>query len=131
VIDSSSFLGIPYRYGGSDRTGCDCAGIAALVYAEVYGIHIDADFFYRHCPTHEQSSIRPAIRVLKSQGFTRVRSLNPGVLLLGYSPDSFGFGLWTGKEVLCCTRHIGSHLKNWEEWKSSQQVTTLWKHPKL
>lgn len=34
----NSWLGVPYRYGGTDRTGIDCSAFVGLVYREVYGV---------------------------------------------------------------------------------------------
>jgi cell wall-associated NlpC family hydrolase len=33
-------MGVPYRYGGTDRNGFDCSGFASAVYREVYGIQL-------------------------------------------------------------------------------------------
>ncbi len=35
---SESFLGTPYIYGGSDRSGMDCSGFIMRIYLDVYGI---------------------------------------------------------------------------------------------
>ncbi len=34
----NSWLGVPYKYGGTDRSGIDCSAFVGLVYREVYGI---------------------------------------------------------------------------------------------
>ena len=34
----NSWLGVPYRYGGSDRTGVDCSAFVGAIYKEVYGV---------------------------------------------------------------------------------------------
>ena len=34
----STYLGIPYKHGGTTRSGFDCSGFVAAVYHEVYGI---------------------------------------------------------------------------------------------
>lgn len=34
----NSWLGVPYKYGGTDRKGIDCSAFVGMVYREVYGV---------------------------------------------------------------------------------------------
>ena len=34
------WLGVPYRYGGNDRTGIDCSGLAVQLYREVFHLKL-------------------------------------------------------------------------------------------
>ena len=36
----NGWLGVPYKYGGTDRTGIDCSAFVGVVYREVYGINL-------------------------------------------------------------------------------------------
>jgi cell wall-associated NlpC family hydrolase len=43
IGDSSwlnDYIGIPYKFGGREMDGCDCYGLAKLVYKNEYGIHL-------------------------------------------------------------------------------------------
>lgn len=34
----NAWLGVPYKYGGTDRKGIDCSAFVGMVYREVYGV---------------------------------------------------------------------------------------------
>lgn len=42
VDDAKRWLGVPYRYGGTSKSGVDCSGLTQAVYAKM-GIHIGRD----------------------------------------------------------------------------------------
>jgi probable lipoprotein NlpC len=46
---AQTFLGTPYRLGGSDRSGMDCSGLVVRLYRDVYGIKLphSTDDLYR------------------------------------------------------------------------------------
>ena len=37
-LEISSWIGVPYKYGGITRKGVDCSGLVLNVYREVYGV---------------------------------------------------------------------------------------------
>lgn len=37
LSEAEKWLGVPYRYGGNTRSGCDCSGFVSQVYNRVYG----------------------------------------------------------------------------------------------
>lgn len=34
----NSWLGVPYKYGGTDRNGVDCSAFVGIIYKQVYGV---------------------------------------------------------------------------------------------
>lgn len=36
-LEAASWLGVPYKYGGTSRSGVDCSGFTHLMYKTVYG----------------------------------------------------------------------------------------------
>lgn len=37
----NSWLGVPYKYGGTDRNGIDCSAFVGAIYKQVYGISLN------------------------------------------------------------------------------------------
>ena len=37
----NSWLGVPYKYGGTDRDGIDCSAFVGTIYRQVYGINLN------------------------------------------------------------------------------------------
>ncbi|MBR1549988.1 MAG: C40 family peptidase [Bacteroidales bacterium] len=37
----NSWLGVPYKYGGTDRNGIDCSAFVGVIYKQVYGITLN------------------------------------------------------------------------------------------
>jgi lipoprotein Spr len=38
--NATAWLGVPYRYGGTNRSGIDCSALAGHIYRDVYGINL-------------------------------------------------------------------------------------------
>lgn len=68
----SRWLGTPYRYGGTTRTGADCSGFAGAVYKNVY-----------------HKSLQRTVVNIYNKDCQRIgkRRLKPGVLSFSISPS--------------------------------------------
>ncbi len=67
---AQSFIGIPYRYGGTSRRGMDCSGFVIRIFLDVYGMRLP----------HKTSALyRKGVRVT-------VRSLRTGDLVFFQDP---------------------------------------------
>ncbi|MBN2031605.1 C40 family peptidase [bacterium] len=56
---AESFLGTPYQYGGTDRSGMDCSGLVVRIYKDIYGLnlpHSTEELNKRGTPVHLRSA---------------------------------------------------------------------------
>ncbi len=40
MLEAASWVGVRYRYGGTDRRGVDCSGLVSSIYRKVYGVQL-------------------------------------------------------------------------------------------
>ncbi len=59
--ESASWIGVPYKYGGTSRSGVDCSGFVYLMYQSVYNKSISrqsAAILENNCKAIKQSELR-------------------------------------------------------------------------
>lgn len=62
MVESSTWIGVPYRNGGMDRNGVDCSGLVYCLYNSVYGQKIERcssyDMFNKYCMPVNASQLK-------------------------------------------------------------------------
>lgn len=60
-IESASWIGVTYRYGGNTKSGTDCSGFTGQVYKKVYGKQLSRSSsaqFFDNCTKVSKSNLR-------------------------------------------------------------------------
>ena len=60
-LEISSWIGVPYKYGGITRKGVDCSGLVLNVYREVYGVvlgHSSEQIMQQDCQELSKQQLR-------------------------------------------------------------------------
>jgi len=83
IAEAESWLGVPYKYGGNDRSGVDCSGLVLQVYQRALGISMprnskaQKDF----CSPTSTSELIPGDLVFFATGRDRARVSHVGIFL--------------------------------------------------
>ena len=88
MIESSKWLGVPYKYAGNTKSGVDCSGFTSAIYTIVYGKQL-----------HRRSV---------DQYTMDCRSVNRSSL----SSGDLVFFATSGKKTAGNINHVGIYLKN-------------------
>lgn len=71
---AEKWLGVPYRYGGNTKKGCDCSGFVSQVYKAVYGKSLErnsAAIRDKNCSKIRRSQLRTGDLVFFETGSSR------------------------------------------------------------
>lgn len=115
----NAFVGIPFKNGGRDRAGCDCAGLVCLVYQELLKLDVGIDFGFYNAEdryTAEQlidSASRHWTEVTEPQDLDVVR------LLVHGDPCHVGIVCNGGKSVLNVRARVNAIIEplDRDPWK--------------
>ncbi|HTS14440.1 MAG TPA: NlpC/P60 family protein [Candidatus Sulfotelmatobacter sp.] len=103
VADARKYLGVPYRWGGTDpSTGLDCSGFVQRVYGDL-GVSLPRT-------SQEQSTVGTPVADLASA--------NPGDLLF-FEPGAGGpghVGIYVGGGMMIDAPHTGSSVRVEQVW---------------
>lgn len=83
VDEAMTWLGVPYRYGGKDRSGADCSGLTMMVYKSALDIKIPRNSAeqQRFCATISQSQLEVGDLVFFCTGRDKNRVSHVGIYL--------------------------------------------------
>lgn len=106
---ANGYVGLPFAELGRDRSGCDCWGLACLVYAECLGIALP-DYLGGYASTAERAEIAALISAAEATGPWRpVADIRPFDILLfrrGQQPAHVGIAIGRGRML-----HMDSQLQ--------------------
>ena len=73
-VNSASWLGTKYKYGGTTKNGVDCSGFTNAIYQEVYGKQLErsSDLIYKkNCKRIRKGSLKPGDLVFFRTGSSK------------------------------------------------------------
>ena len=79
-----SWLGVPYRFGGTNRSGVDCSGLVGQLYGAVYGVPLQrnsAKILQVNCQEIKKSSLKEGDLVFFSSQKSRAKINHVGLYL--------------------------------------------------
>ncbi|MCM1345590.1 MAG: NlpC/P60 family protein [Bacteroides sp.] len=84
LVESASWVGVPYRSGGNDRRGVDCSGLNIAIYNNVYGKKLSRkslDQKEKDCKRVSRSELRSGDLVFFSTSNSKKKVGHTGIYL--------------------------------------------------
>ncbi|MDE5750329.1 MAG: C40 family peptidase [Duncaniella sp.] len=81
IAEAESWLGVPYKYGGNDRSGVDCSGLVLQVYLRALEIPLprNSKAQWEYCKLTKLSEIRPGDLLFFATGKDKKRVSHVGI----------------------------------------------------
>ena len=83
-VESASWLGVPYRGGGTTRRGVDCSGLTSAIYSKVYQKELERnsdDQRKKDCKKVKKGKLREGDLVFFHNGRKKKRATHVGIYL--------------------------------------------------
>ena len=83
-IESSNWLGVPYRGGGNSKRGVDCSGLTSAIYKKVYRKNLERnseDQRKKDCRKVKKSKLKEGDLVFFHNGRKKKRATHVGIYL--------------------------------------------------
>lgn len=80
----ANWLGVPYRYGGSNKNGVDCSGLVCQIYLTVYDKKLhrsSANIYDKNCRKIKKSQLETGDLVFFATGKSRSKVNHVGIYL--------------------------------------------------
>ena len=83
-VESSNWLGVPYRGGGNSKRGVDCSGLTSAIYKKVYRKNLERnseDQRKKDCHKVKKSKLKEGDLVFFHNGRKKKRATHVGIYL--------------------------------------------------
>ena len=83
-VESSNWLGVPYRGGGNSKRGVDCSGLTSAIYKKVYRKNLERnseDQRKKDCRKVKKSKLKEGDLVFFHNGRKKKRATHVGIYL--------------------------------------------------
>lgn len=136
---TDAFIGIPFREGGRDVSGCDCGGLVLLVLRELAGVHardVAVDYGAEH---FRGSTGRRRLEAAIASALAEWRPVRPGEALHPLDMLQFHIGdvkchlaLHVGPRTMLHVIHgSDSIIDNPDRPMWSNRLVEVWRHAAL
>lgn len=111
--EAASWIGVPYREGGTTRKGVDCSYLVGAIYRQVYGIKLErnsSDIFEKNCRKISKHRLEEGDLVFfNTTGKLRIRINHVGI----YLKDNKFVHASTSRGVMVSDLTEAYYLKSW------------------
>lgn len=112
--EASTWLGTPYRYGGTTRQGVDCSGLISNLYLQVYQKRLErtaAEMARKNCRKTAKSNLREGDLV-----FFNTAKKKKGINHVGlYLKNGYFIHATTSKGVIISNLREEYYTKKWKQ----------------